>query len=100
MILVAIHKSGLHDVLSNYHELRTKFNLVLDFDNAVAGFTLLRLYDVREWSKKLIDLNEGGTCLSNKTWKRFMIRDNDVINGPCFSDRLGLQNSSLNNVIY
>ena len=85
-----IHVYELHDVLSNYHELRTKFNLVLDFDNAVAGFTLLRLYDVREWSKKLIDLNEGGTCLSNKTWKRFMIRDNDVINGPCFSDPLGL----------
>ena len=59
-----IHVYELHDVLSNYHDLRTKCNLVLDFDNAVAGFTLLRLYDVREWSKKLIDLNEGGTCLS------------------------------------
>jgi hypothetical protein len=31
-----IHVYELHDVLSNYHELRTKFNLVLDFDNAVA----------------------------------------------------------------
>jgi hypothetical protein len=37
------------DVLSNYHDLRTKFNLVLDFDNAMPGFTLLRIYDVREW---------------------------------------------------
>jgi hypothetical protein len=37
------------DVLSNYHDLRTKFNLVLDFDNAMPGFTILRIYDVREW---------------------------------------------------
>ena len=84
-----IHVYELHDVLSNYHDLRTKLNLVLDFDNAVAGFTLLRLYDVREWSKTLIDINDGGTCLSNKTWKGVMSLDNDVINGPCFSDRLG-----------
>jgi predicted nucleotidyltransferase len=36
------------DVLSNYH-LRTEHNLVLEFDNAMPGFTLLRIYDVREW---------------------------------------------------
>jgi 4-hydroxy-L-threonine phosphate dehydrogenase PdxA len=33
------------DVLSNYHDLRTKPHLVLDFDNAMPGFTLLRTTD-------------------------------------------------------
>jgi hypothetical protein len=63
--------------------LRTKCNLVLDFDNAVAGFTLLRLYDVREWSNTLIDINDGGTCLSNKTWKGVMNHDHEVHKHEC-----------------
>ena len=80
----------LEDVLSNYHDLRTKPDLVLDFDNAVAGFTLLRIYDVREWrSKELINIYEDGSFLSNQTWKRVFIGDNYVINGPCLSDKLG-----------
>ena len=79
------------DVLSNYHDLRTKHNLVLDFDNAMPGFTLLRIYDVREWNEylELIHLNDG-LFLPNKTWKRVMNSDNAVINGPCFSDPLGI----------
>ena len=83
------------DVLSNYHDLRTKHILVLDFDNAMPGFTLLRIYDVREWkntewNEKLIHLNDDELFLSNKTWKLVMNRNNDVINGPCFSDSLGI----------
>jgi hypothetical protein len=38
-----IHIYELEDVLSNYHDLRTKPHLVLAFDNAGAGFTLLRI---------------------------------------------------------
>jgi hypothetical protein len=83
------------DVLSNYHDLRTKHNLVLDFDNAMPGFTLLCIYDVREWrntewNEKLIHINDDGLFLPNKTWKRVMNRNNDVINGPCLSDPIGL----------
>jgi hypothetical protein len=58
------------DVLSNYHDLRTKPHLVLDFDNAMPGFTLLRIYDVREWNEEVIHLNDDGLFLTNKTWKR------------------------------
>jgi hypothetical protein len=50
--------------------LRTKFNLVLDFENAMPGFTLLRFYDVREWNEEFIDTNDNETVLSNKSWKR------------------------------
>ena len=78
------------DVLSNYHDLRTKLNLVLDFHNAMPGFTLLRIYDVREWNEELIHLNDDGLFLPNKTWKRVINRDNRVINGPCLSDRFGV----------
>ena len=80
------------DVLSNYHDLRTKLNLVLDFDNAMPGFTLLRIYDVREWNKELvlIHINDDGLFLPNKTWKRVMNHNNEVINGPCFSLGLGM----------
>jgi hypothetical protein len=64
------------------------------------GFTLLRLYDVcewrnTEWYEKLIDINDDGLFLPNKTWKRFMNRNNDVINGPCFSDPLGMMDQLL-----
>ena len=76
------------DVPSNYHDLRTKHNLVLDFDNAMPGFTLLRIYDVREWKAEVIHLNDDGLCLPNKKWKRAMNRKNRAINGPCFSDPL------------
>ena len=83
------------DVLSNYHDLKTKLNLVLDFDNAMPGFTLLRIYDVREWrntewNEKLIHLNDDELFLPNKTWKHVMNPDNRVINGPCFSDPFGV----------
>ena len=84
-----IHVYEFDDILSNYHDLRTQFNLVLDFDKAMPGFTLLRVYDVREWSKELIDINDNETFISNKSWKRFMNTNNNVINGPCFSDLLG-----------
>jgi hypothetical protein len=82
------------DVLSNYH-LRTEHNLVLEFDNAMPGFTLLRIYDVREWGntgweKELIHINDDGLFLPNKTWKRALNPDNLVINGPCFSDKFGM----------
>ena len=85
-----IHIYELEDVLSNYHDLRTKPHLVLDFDNAVAGFTLLRIYDVSEWNNELIHINEDGIFLSNHSWKRVFIRGNYVINGPCFSDKFGI----------
>ena len=62
----------LDDVLSNYHDLKTNLNIVLDFDNAVPGFTLLRIYDVREWSHKSINMNDDGNFLLNKTWKRVL----------------------------
>jgi hypothetical protein len=51
-------------VFSIYHDLRTKHNLVLDFDNAMPGFTLLRIYDIREWNKELIIIYEDGSFLS------------------------------------
>jgi len=57
----------LDDVLSNYHDLKTKPDLILDFENVVAGFTLLRIYNVREWSKELIHIYEDGSFLSNQT---------------------------------
>ena len=77
-----IHVCERDDVLS--------INLVLDFNNAVAGFTLLRIYDVRKWNKTLIHIYENGSFLSNKTWKCVMKPSNEVINGPCFSDQLGI----------
>ena len=82
-----------NEVFSIYHDLRTKLNLVLDFDNAMPGFTLLRIYDIREWNKELINIYEDGSFLSNHTWKRAIKRvikhGNIVINGPCISDPLG-----------
>ena len=57
----------LDDVLSNYHDLKIKPDLILDFENAVAGFTLLRIYDVREWNKELIHIYEDGSFISNQT---------------------------------
>ena len=80
----------LDDVLSNYHDLKTNPDLILDFENAVAGFTLHRIYDVREWNKELIHIYEDGSFLSNQTWKRVMNRNNEIINGPCFSDKFGM----------
>ena len=53
-----IHVYELEDVLSNYHDWGTKPDLVLYFDNAVAGFTVLRIYDVHEWKKRFILINE------------------------------------------
>ena len=85
-----IHVYEPEDVLSNCHDLKTKPALVLDFDNAVAGFTLLRIYDVRQWSKELIDIYKNRLVLSNSTWKRVMGVTGCVINGPCFSDQLGI----------
>ena len=85
-----IHVYEPEDVLSNYHDLKTKPALVLDFDNAVAGFTLLRIYDVRQWRKELIDIYENGLFLSNSTWKRVLNVADCEINGPCFSDILGI----------
>ena len=84
-----IHVYEFDDILSNYHDLRTQLNLVLDFDKAMPGFTLLRIYDVREWNKKNIDINDNETVLSNKSWKRAMNTNNNVINGPCISGRFG-----------
>jgi hypothetical protein len=49
------------------------------------GFTLLRVYDVREWNKKYIDIIDNETVLSNKSWKRGMKTNSNVINGPCIS---------------
>ena len=63
-----IHVYKFDDILSNYHDLRTQLNLVLDFDKAMPGFTLLRIYDVREWNKQFIDINDNETFISNKTW--------------------------------
>ena len=90
-----IHVYEHDDILSNYHDLRTKPHLVLDFDNAMPGFTLLRIYVVRRWNKEVIDIYEEGSFLSNKTWKRVFIRNHDVLNGPCFvgSIRNGGRNS-------
>ena len=85
----------LDDVLSNYHDLKTNLNIVLDFDNAVHGFTLLRIYDVRKWSHKSINMNDDGTFLLNKTWKRVLNRHNNVINEPCISDKLGIMDTAL-----
>ena len=87
-----IHVYELEDVLSNYHDLKTELNLVLDFDNAVSGFTLLRIYDVHQWrNSEFIDRNEDGRFLSNHIWKRLMNRGiNGVLNGPCISDLCGL----------
>ena len=48
------------DVLSIDYDLRAKDNLVLDIDNAMPGFTLLCLYDVREWTKNSINVNDNG----------------------------------------
>jgi len=84
-----IHVYERNDVLSKYHDLRTEYNLVLDFDNAVPGFTLLRIYDVREWKTKVIDIHDNEPLFSNKLWKRALKGDNMVINRPCFSDKLG-----------
>jgi hypothetical protein len=42
-------------------------DLILDFENAVAGFTLLRIYDVREWNKELIHIYEDGSFICNQT---------------------------------
>jgi hypothetical protein len=58
-----IHVYEFDDILSNYQDLRTERNLVLDFDKAMPGFTLLRIYDVREWrntkrEKDLIHIND------------------------------------------
>jgi hypothetical protein len=36
------------------------------------GFTLLRIYDVREWNEEVIHLNDDGLFLTNKTWKRVL----------------------------
>ena len=85
----SIHVYEFDDILSIYHDLRTNNNLVLDFENAMPGFTLLRLYDVREWHEKFIDINDNETFLSNKSWKRETNINNDVIHGPCISDLLG-----------
>jgi hypothetical protein len=49
--MLFINDSGGHP------DLRTKPHLVLDFDNAVAGFTLLRIYDVSEWNNELIQMS-------------------------------------------
>ena len=84
-----IHVYERDDILSIYHDLRTQFNLVLDFDNAMPGFTLLRIYDVREWNKKFIDINDNETFLSNKSWKRETNINNNVMHGPCMSDPFG-----------
>ena len=84
-----IHVYELDYILSKYHNLRTKYNLVLNLDDAMPGFTLLNIYDVREWDRELICINEDGIFLSNKSWKRECSRRNDVINGPCLSDALG-----------
>jgi hypothetical protein len=44
------------------------------------GFTLLRIYDVREWKntelEELIHINDDGLFLPNNTWKRAMKYDN------------------------
>ena len=79
-----IHVYEFDDILSNYHDLRTQLNLVLDFDKAMPGFTLLRIYDVREWNKKNIDINDNETVLSNKSWKRAMKTNTNVINDHVF----------------
>jgi hypothetical protein len=47
-----------NDILSKYHNLRTRYNLVLNLENAMPGFTLLNIYDVREWDRELIFINE------------------------------------------
>ena len=90
-----IHVYEFDDILSNYHDLRTKFNLVLDFENAMPGFTLLRFYDVREWNEEFIDTNDNETVLSNKSWKRVVTIRNQEIHGPCFSDVLGTTDHAL-----
>ena len=61
-----IHVYELNDILSKYHNLRTRYNLVLNLENAMPGFTLLNIYDVREWDRELIFINEDGIFLSNK----------------------------------
>ena len=90
LINKSIHVYERDDVLSNYHELRGKLNLVLDFDNAMPGFTLLHIYDVREWRGiELIERNVDGTFLSNQSWKRVNNINNYIITGPSFSSELG-----------
>ena len=85
-----IHVYEFDDILSIYHDLRTQNNLVLDFDKAMPGFTLLHIYDVREWNKEFIDINDNETFLSNVSWKREINIDNNAMNGPCIVDPLGL----------
>jgi hypothetical protein len=61
------------DVLSNYHDLRTKHILVLDFDNAMPGFTLLRIYDVREWRDTKLEKELIHSNWIRKTWSIYYI---------------------------
>jgi hypothetical protein len=80
-ITVKIHVYEFDDILSNYQDLRTERNLVLDFDKAMPGFTLLRIYDVREWNKHSLIQQLHHTCIYITLQKRLplLLKINEYI---------------------